>query len=312
MKNHNNNSIYGEQLNNLVDELCKVESYQPVYHRGNHDMPMPSVEEIAEIVELLRAIIFPGYFKQAEVKPETMRYYIGSNIDRVIISLSEQLKRGNCFTCCKNTTDVCVECELRAFDVTKRFIERIPEIRRLLSTDVLAAYEGDPAAKHTGEAIFCYPSIKALTNQRIAHELFAVEAELIPRIITELAHSETGIDIHPGATIGERFFIDHGTGVVIGETARIGANVRLYQGVTLGAKSFPLDERGNPIKGIDRHPKVEDDVIIYAGATILGNITIGKGAEIGGNVWITKDVPPGAKVSQSKPRNAIFEEGGGI
>ncbi len=309
---NNESSIYGDQLNNIVDELCKLESYQPVYHRGRHDMPMTSVEELAETVELLRAIIFPGYFKQAEIKPETMRYYIGSNIDKVIISLSEQLKRGACFTCCKNTTEVCHECEFKSKNVTKKFIQRLPKIRYMLATDVLSAYEGDPAAKHTGEAIFCYPSIKALTNQRIAHELFLLEADLIPRIITELAHSETGIDIHPGATIGEHFFIDHGTGVVIGETARIGNNVRIYQGVTLGAKSFPLDEKGHPIKGIDRHPKVEDDVIIYAGATILGNVTIGKGAEIGGNVWITQDVSPGAKISQSKPRETRFEEGDGI
>ena len=295
-----NNDIYGKQLNDVVDDLCRPESYKPVYHRGNHDMPMPSIDVLAEVVDLLRAVLFPGYFRESEVKPETMRYYIGSNIDRVIILLSEQLKRGNCITCCKVETAVCTECDDKAKTVTSKFIQSLPKIRHLLATDVQAAYEGDPAAKHIGEAIFCYPSIKALTSQRVAHELYQFDAGLIPRIITELAHSETGIDIHPGATIGERFFIDHGTGVVIGETSRIGNNVRLYQGVTLGARSFPLDENGNPIKGIDRHPKVMDDVIIYAGATILGNVTIGKGAEIGGNVWITNDVPPGAKISQSR------------
>lgn len=290
--------IYGDQLNNVVDDLCRPESYRFVYHRGNHDMPMPSIKVLTEIVDLLRAVLFPGYFRESEVRPDTMRYYIGSNIDRVIILLSEQLKRGNCITCCKVEAEVCTECVDKAKTVTSKFIQNLPKIRHLLATDVQAAYDGDPAAKHIGETIFCYPSIKALTSQRIAHELYQLDAGLIPRIITELAHSETGIDIHPGATIGERFFIDHGTGVVIGETARIGNNVRLYQGVTLGAKSFPLDENGNPIKGIDRHPKVMDDVIIYAGATILGNVTIGKGAEIGGNVWITNDVPPGAKISQ--------------
>jgi serine O-acetyltransferase len=175
-----------------------------------------------------------------------------------------------------------------------------------------AAFEGDPALKIKEEAIFSYPGIFAITEQRIAHELYALGVPLIPRIITEHAHSITGIDIHPGASIGERFFIDHGTGVVIGETSRIGRNVRLYQGVTLGAKSFPLDEKGIPIKGVDRHPIVEDDVVVYAGATILGRIVIGKGSSIGGNVWLTHAVPPGSRVTQADPREAKFEYGGGI
>ena len=174
-------------------------------------------------------------------------------------------------------------------------------MRRLLASDVEAAYEGDPALHTRDEAIFCYPGIFAITNQRIAHELHVLGVPLIPRIITEYAHTITGIDIHPGARIGERFFIDHGTGVVIGETSVIGNRVRLYQGVTLGAKSFPLDEHGNPIKGIDRHPIVEDDVVIYSGATILGRIVIGKGSTIGGNVWLTHAVPPGSKVTQEAP-----------
>ena len=307
-----NNNIYGKDLNEIVNELCNPASFRAVYHRGNHDMPLPSVEALAEIVDLLRAIIFPGYFRQSEVKPETMHYYIGSYIDGVIIHLSEQIKRGNCFTCRKKIAEKCTECEEKAKKITNIFIKCLPKIRYLLSTDVQAAYEGDPAAKYTGEAIFCYPCIRALTSHRIAHELFMLDSDLIPRIISELAHSETGIDIHPGAKIGEHFFIDHGTGVVIGETSVIGNNVRIYQGVTLGAKSFPLDEHGNPIKGIDRHPKVEDDVIIYSGATILGNVTIGKGAEIGGNVWITYDVPKGAKISQNKPREILFNHGAGI
>jgi serine O-acetyltransferase len=169
-------------------------------------------------------------------------------------------------------------------------------------TDVRAAYEGDPAATSTDETIFCYPGILAITNQRVAHELYRLAVPLLPRMLTEQAHSATGIDIHPGATIGERFFIDHGTGVVIGETSMIGNNVRLYQGVTLGAKSFPLDEQGNPIKGIPRHPIVEDDVVIYAGATVLGRITVGRGSVIGGNVWVTESVPPGSKLSQASAR----------
>lgn len=178
--------------------------------------------------------------------------------------------------------------------------------------DAQAAFCGDPAAKGVGETIFCYPSITALAHHRIAHELYRLEVPLIPRIISEMAHSDTGIDIHPGARIGEYFFIDHGTGTVIGETSVIGNNVRIYQGVTLGARSFPLDDEGNPVKGIPRHPIVEDDVIIYSGATILGRVTIGKGAEIGGNVWLTRDVPPGARVVQGRPEETLYSEGLGI
>lgn len=178
------------------------------------------------------------------------------------------------------------------------FIYRLDDISRSLQTDVEAAYNGDPAAKSRDEIICCYPVIKALVNYRVAHELLTMGVELIPRILTEMAHSETGIDIHPGAQIGDYFTIDHGTGVVIGETCIIGRNVKLYQGVTLGAKSFPLDEHGNPIKGIPRHPILEDDVIVYSNSTILGRITVGKGAIIGGNVWITQDVAPGARIVQ--------------
>jgi len=196
--------------------------------------------------------------------------------------------------------------------VTRAFMGRLPEVRRRVASDVEAAYEGDPALKSRDEAIFSYPGIFAVTNQRIAHELHVLGVPLIPRMITEHAHSLTGIDIHPGASIGEMFFIDHGTGVVIGETSRIGARVRLYQGVTLGAKSFPLDEHGKPIKGIDRHPIVEDDVVVYSGATILGRITIGRGSSIGGNVWVTQSVPPGSRVTQAEPRESRFEFGGGI
>jgi serine O-acetyltransferase len=171
---------------------------------------------------------------------------------------------------------------------------------QLLGEDVQAAYEGDPAAKSPGETILCYPGVYAITNQRIAHELYALNVPVIPRIISEDAHSATGIDIHPGARIGRKFFIDHGTGVVIGETCIIGDGVRLYQGVTLGAKSFPLDESGNPIKGIDRHPIIEDNVIIYAGATILGRITIGRNSVIGGNTWVTESVAPDSAISQGR------------
>ena len=190
--------------------------------------------------------------------------------------------------------------EKQAAEKAIAFISQLPEIREKLHTDVIAAYNGDPAAKSFGEVIFCYPSIRAISNYRIAHALLLLEVPLIPRIITEMAHSETGIDIHPGATIGDYFTIDHGTGVVIGETATIGTNVKMYQGVTLGAKSFPLDEDGNPIKGIPRHPHIGNNVIIYSNSTILGTISVGDGAVIGGNLWVDKDVPAGAKMAQKK------------
>ena len=182
------------------------------------------------------------------------------------------------------------------------FIQRLPELRRVLHTDVEAIYKGDPAASSTAEVIYCYPCIKAIINYRIAHELLLAGVPVIPRMITESAHSETGIDIHPGATIGEYFAIDHGTGVVIGETAIIGRNVKLYQGVTLGARSFPTDENDNLIKGIPRHPIIGDNVVIYSNATILGRVTIGSGAVVGGNIWVTTDVAPGEKLVQAKSK----------
>ncbi len=306
------NELYESKLGSVVDELCEEKSYQGVYHRSNHDIPMPSLQDVKKIIELTRTILFPGYFGNSEVKPHSMKYYVGATIDKLFICMSEQIKRGECFACSNEENGTCSDCENRARHSSIKFIERLPAIRDLLAKDTLAAYEGDPAAKLPGETIFSYPSMYALTSHRIAHELFNLGVMLIPRIISELSHSITGIDIHPGATIGERFFIDHGTGVVIGETCEIGKNVRLYQGVTLGAKSFPLDAEGNPIKGIKRHPKIEDDVIIYSGATILGPVTIGRGSEIGGNVWITNDVPAGTRVTQSRPTETSFENGAGI
>jgi len=310
LKMHKNSNNIQNNINNIIEELCDQKSYDLVYHRSQHESPMPSIEQLEDIVEILRSVLFPGYFGDSNVKPDTMRYYLGAAIDKVFISLSEQIKRGLCFLCSKHESE-CVECESKARDATIKFLNQLGRIRHLLSTDVLAAYEGDPATDSQGEIIFSYPSIHALINYRIAHELYKLDVPFIPRIITEMAHSSTGIDINPGAEIGEKFFIDHGTGVVIGATCIIGTNVRLYQGVTLGAKSFKLDEDGHPVKGIPRHPIVEDDVIIYAGATILGRITIGKGAMIGGNVWVTNDVPAGSRVLQ---RNAdyLYEGGAGI
>lgn len=309
MQNNNRNKNNTFAFDDLINRLCDPNSYESVYYRPSQEAPMPSVERLGEIVELLRSVLFPGFYGHSELKPGTMRYYIGSTIDNVFSLLREQINRGLCFSCEDGDIPDCGICEIRARDIALRFLETLPDIRRVLATDVQAAFEGDPAAKSHGETIFCYPSITAITNFRIAHELNLLGVPLIPRIITEMAHSATGIDIHPGARIGERFFIDHGTGVVIGETTIIGRNVRIYQGVTLGAKSFPLDEHGKPIKGIPRHPIVEDDVIIYSGATILGRITIGRGAEIGGNVWLTHDVPSGTRVYQSGACENVFENG---
>lgn len=280
------------ELAAAIKELSTPESYNRVYHEQNHAMPMPSTDAMNEAVTLLREIIFPGYFGADILNEQSIQYYTGVNVEKLYILLSEQIKRGLCFDCKspKLNKAECVACEQKAQQKAISFIEELPEIRRKLSTDIQAAYNGDPAAHSIGEVIFCYPTVKVLLNYRVAHALVKLNVPLLPRIISELAHSETGIDIHPEAQIGEYFCIDHGTGVVIGATSIIGNHVKIYQGVTLGAKNFPLDENSNPIKGIVRHPIVEDNVIIYANATILGRITIGKGAVIGGNKWITEDV----------------------
>lgn len=297
-------------LDQVVDQLCQEESFLPVYHESIHDKPMPSVEQLKEFMEIIKSVVFPGFFSSTDMRIETMKFHIGASVDRAETILSTQVARGLCFQC--ETDGDCDTCQEQAVMHTRAFMERLPEIRHLLSLDAQAAYIGDPAARSVGEAIFCYPSVHVLTNHRVAHELYKLEIPLIPRIISELAHGETGIDIHPGASLGEHLFIDHGTGTVIGETCVIGKNVRIYQGVTLGARSFPLDENGNPVKGIKRHPNVEDDVIIYSGATILGNVTIGKGAVIGGNVWLLEDVAPGTRVLQYHYQEEVFDSGLGI
>jgi len=293
----------------VVEELVRAAMGAGQSHGGR--IVLPSRDAVLACVEGIRQALFPGYFGEADLHDQSLHYYVGATLDRVIHSLADQIARAVAFADGHDYA-TCEHCGEVAERATSRLISRLPEVRRLLSTDVDAAFEGDPALKIKEEAIFSYPGIFAITEQRIAHELYALGVPLIPRIITEHAHSITGIDIHPGAAIGERFFIDHGTGVVIGETSRIGRNVRLYQGVTLGAKSFPLDDKGIPIKGVDRHPIVEDDVVVYAGATILGRIVIGRGSSIGGNVWLTHAVPPGSRVTQADPREAKYEYGGGI
>lgn len=297
-----------KMLNQVVDQLSDPDSYKDLFHKHIEGAPLPSADALAEIVELARSILFPGYYGKSNVNAGTLKYHIGVGTERLYSLLCGQIMAGLAFA--DDLRHLDSEQEDSALAVLKRmaaekaclFIGQLPEIRRVLATDVVAAYNGDPAAKGYGEIISCYPVIKTLTNYRIAHQLSLLDVPLIPRMLTEMAHSETGIDIHPGATIGEYFTIDHGTGVVIGETCIIGNRVKLYQGVTLGAKSFPLDSDGNPIKGIPRHPIIEDDVIVYSNASILGRITIGKGATIGGNVWVTQDIPAGTFVTQAPRR----------
>jgi serine O-acetyltransferase len=242
-----------------------------------------------------------------------LRQRIALTLDKARLALREQVRRGLLLVCQHFPRDIrCQACASRAQQLTDELILRLPLIRHLLDADIQAAYHGDPAATSIEETLFCYPGVTAILQHRIAHELYSLSVPLIPRIISELTHAETGIDIHPGAGIGPSFFIDHGTGVVIGETALIGARVRIYQGVTLGARDLASDRHGHLIKGLLRHPIVEDDVVIYAGATILGRITIGKGATIGGNVWITRSVPPGSRITQAQARQDSFENGSGI
>jgi len=288
--------------NDLLDtikKLSQLEGFKDVCHEQGNNDAMPSTYVLQEFVQLARSILFPGYFGDSAVNTLNMMNHIGVNIDRLQVLLAQQIKAGICFSN-QTGTDEGDDIESTGIKKATEFIVQLPDIREKLHTDVIAAYNGDPAAKSYGEVIFCYPSIRAISNYRIAHALLKLEVPLIPRIITEMAHSETGIDIHPGATIGEYFTIDHGTGVVIGETAIIGNNVKMYQGVTLGAKSFPSDENGNPIKGIERHPHIGNNVIIYSNTTILGRINVGDGAVIGGNMWVDTDVPAGAKLAQNK------------
>ena len=250
----------------------------------------PSGPVLEEIILLARSAIFPGYYGKSSVDLNTLHFHIGVTIERLHQLLQQQIKAVLCAA--RPEADI-ADIRKEAEEKSIRLVERFPELRRQLSTDVEAAYNGDPAAKSYAEIISCYPTIKALSNYRIAHELYLLDIPLIPRMMTEMAHSETGhFGHHPGATIGDYFAIDHGTGVVIGETCRIGHHVKIYQGVTLGARSFPTDEGGNPIKGILRHPILEDNVVVYANATILGRITIGEGCIVGANTWVMHDMEP--------------------
>ena len=307
------------RLNQTVSKLSTQESLNGLFHQHRDGDPLPSGEKLKDIIDLARSILFPGYFGRSSFTRQTLEFHIGVRTERLHKMLAEQILAGRCY---KNPCDEGEE-DFNEWDCARRkaeetsllVIEKFPEIRRILATDITAAYNGDPAAKSKAEIVSCYPVIRALSSYRIAHELYKLGVPLIPRLITETAHSETGIDIHPGAQIGEYFTIDHGTGVVIGATCIIGTNVKLYQGVTLGAKSFPLDSKGNPIKGIPRHPIIGSNVVIYSNATILGRITIGEGCVVGANVWVTRDMKPNTRKYKQERIDKLdieFNNGTGI
>lgn len=286
-------------VNNIVDEL-RILRNASLESRKRHDRPpkLPSRKILVGVAEGLSAALFPNRLGSSELADEGIDHYVGHTLNITLRELMAQIQHELHYN--SGLEVLSNEGRQHSVDITRAFAKRLPDVRTLLESDIIAAYEGDPAARNVDEVLVCYPGIMAITHYRLAHELHKLGVPLIARMISEIAHSVTGIEIHPGAQIAGSFFIDHGTGVVIGETAVIGQNVRLYQAVTLGAKRFPVDENGALVKGNLRHPIVEDDVVIYAGATILGRITIGRGSTIGGNVWLTHSVPPGSNISQAQ------------
>ena len=273
---------------------------------------LPSREALVTIVEALRGALFPMRLGPPDLRQESEDYYVGHTLDIALNALLGQVQLELRHVARQHPAATDSEfgrAESQALQIVRDFGAALPDIRQLLDSDVLAAFHGDPAAHSVDEVLLCYPGVLAMTYHRIAHRLYTLGVPLLARIVSELAHGQTGIDIHPGASIGPGFFIDHGTGVVIGETAKIGRNVRLYQAVTLGAKRFATDSDGHLQKGGDRHPVLEDDVVIYAGATVLGRVTIGQGSTIGGNVWLTRSVPPGSRIAQAQARDEVVAEG---
>ena len=301
-----------DTINTAVEALSSPESLEGLFHQVHDNVPLPSNAALDEMMGLARGILFPGYFGQSKVTQDTIKYHIGVALERFSRLLKKQVMAGLCFCLDKDAEFSVADVRAKAQEITCEIVRRLPRMREILATDVEAAYNGDPAATSFGEIISCYPVIRTLTNYRLAHELHLLGVPLIPRMISELAHSETGIDIHPAAEIGHHFTIDHGTGVVIGATCIIGNNVKLYQGVTLGALSFPLDADGNPIKGIPRHPILGNDVIVYSNATILGRITIGDRSVIGANRWVTDNIAPDTKIYKNVKMTRGFEDGYGI
>lgn len=301
-----------EQLPQLTERIVRTYTEVPTINHLGH-VPLPSYEEMISAVDDLREIIYPGFRRRTGLHFGNVVYHVGDLIDRLHDRLTTQIARAlrhvervtQGVNACLDEVDY----EAKGQAMTIDFLERIPEIRRVLATDVKAAFDGDPACRSQDEVIFCYPGLEAITVYRLAHEMHGLGVPFIPRMLTEWAHKQTGIDIHPGARIGNHFFIDHGTGVVIGETCQIGDHVKLYQGVTLGALSFPTDADGNLIRNVKRHPTIEDRVVIYANATLLGGKTvIGHDSVIGSSVWLTKSVAPHTTVTIESPKLRIREE----
>lgn len=286
----------------ILSELNETEqTITPCNNRS-----LPSVEAVKTIIQLVKMIVFPGYFDKQQTNQGFRSYHIGVNMEQLSAVLKEQIALALLFDHdCESTV------QQQAEEFTMQFIDRLPEIKRILFTDVVAIYDNDPAVHNYSEVIFCYPVVQTMLHYRVAHELHRMQVPILPRIITEKAHSATGIDIHPGAEIGEYFAIDHGTGVVIGETCIIGNHVTLYQGVTLGAKNFQVDDSGRPVN-VPRHPIIGDHVTVYANSTILGRVTIGHDTVIGGNIWLTHSVPPHSRILQSKAQSVSFTDGLGI
>ena len=286
---------------NLDGVILELRTSREVTHKIRHlghIRELPSREALVDILHGLSAVLFPTHYGRPNLTDESIDYFVGNTLNTTLTVLSEQVRRG--FV---SDREDGADRHQKAIRITRDFIAQLPAIRGLLVSDLQAAFDGDPAATSVAEVLLCYPGTIAIIYYRLAHTLHRLDAPFLARMISDIAHSLTGIDIHPAAQIGGSFFIDHGTGVVIGETAVIGQRVRLYQAVTLGAKRFPADQHGVLIKGHARHPIVEDDVVIYAGATVLGRITIGRGSSIGGNVWLTQSVPPGSNISQAQMRN---------
>lgn len=287
---------------NLADLVSRLresrEHTHKVRHRGRL-RELPSRVALMEILDGLAAAMFPTHYGKTDLTDESIDFFVGNTLNQTLNRLHGQVRRGLLFLADEDQWTVETLHE-KATEITRDFAAQLPDVRALLVSDLHAAFQGDPAATSLSEILLCYPGFQAITYYRLAHVLYRLSMPLLPRLMTEIGHSATGIDIHPGARIGPSFFIDHGTGVVIGETAEIGERVRIYQAVTLGAKRFPTNEDGSLQKGIKRHPIVEDDVVIYAGATVLGRVTIGRGSTIGGNVWLTQSVPPNSYITQPK------------
>ncbi len=302
------------KLRETLPEITRqiVETYEEcgaIHHLGHS--PLPSYREVVDILADLREILYPGYGRRQNLHLGNVAYHVGDLIDSLHDRLTQQIARALRHDC--RERDLETDYESRAGELVVRFLETIPELRHVLAEDVQAAYEGDPAAKSLVEIVFCYPGMAAVTVYRMAHELHRLGVPLLPRMMTEYAKGKTGIDIHPGAAIGKRFFIDHGTGVVIGETTEIGDGVKLYQGVTLGALSFPRDESGQILRDAKRHPTIEDGVVIYANATILGGKTvIGHHSVIGSSAWITRSIAPYTTVTIEDPRLRYREGNDGL